>query len=525
MKWYLIFFSMFMLLMLAVSGCEKMSRKHQTLSWIKQNCVFPTTAGKSLAGKPCGPYLLPFQKEIIKSVFNDDGSVNKPGCFLYGCRKVSKSLLYSWMFYYLMSDPDRVGFQAPLVASSYSQTEVIFRFIREQVLLSGKTNFTIRKDYIQNKINSALVHKVYNSPESNFGGQPSAGIFDEINNYKDDKNMEAIETGMSLSEDKPIKLYAANPPESKEHFVLPLLKEAEKDSDFYVKKFSAPNKADFMDPKTWGKANPFIKEYLSSGKFENVYKFYEKQAALAKANKGKEISFRRLLLGQGVGADNLQWFDSTLIQVTDESVYKRNDLRWTVGVDLSAVKDFTAVSFNGYNEDTEELFIKPFLYLPNIDRKGKLLSNRFLKWEKEGFLKIQRKEVTDKEQIVSDFNNHVHKYNLKPEAVVFDPALASHYYDDFKQYNPMAVRYSGRQMTGAIREVERIGTAGKLHLIGENPCVRWQFNCCVVSQKSKGYCLLNRVSDQDSIDVPVAVTLGMKYIVDNPRKTYGAFFV
>lgn len=502
--------------------------EHETLSWIEQKCRFPTTAGKSLHGKPCGKYLLPFQREIITELFNPDTTVNKAGCFLYGCRKVSKSLLYSWIFYYLISDPERVGFQAPLVASSYSQTEIIFRFIKEQVLMDTqyKKDFLIRKDFIENKKTGSLIHKVYNSPESNYGGQPSGMIADEINNYADDRNMESIETGMALSEDKPIKLYAANPPEDKEHFVIPLLKECEKDPDFFVKKFSADPKLDPFDPQTWARANPFIAEYFKSKnkRFSNVFSYYKKQAALAKASKQKEISYRRLLLGQGVSASHTEWFDTSLIKAAGESVYNRDDLRWAVGIDLSAVKDFTALSFIGYS-DNEELFTKTFLYLPNLKKRKETQKKQFLLWEKQGFIKIQRKDVTDKEQIISDFKNFIHKYNIKPEAVIFDPALASHYYEDFKKYNPQTVYYSGRQMTASIREVERIGTAGKLYVIGKNPAILWQFKNCIVSQKSKGFCLLNRLSDHYSIDAAVAITLGMKYILDNPKKTYGAFYV
>ena len=391
----------------------------------------------------------------------------------------------------------------------------------------NKRNFTIRKDYLENKITGSLVHKVYNSPESNYGGQPSAAIFDEINNYQDDRNMEAIQTGMSLSEDKPIQLMAANPPEDKIHFVMNLLAECRKDTDFFVKDFSAPKNADWLLPETWALANPFIKEYLRTKgkKFKNVFEFYKKQAALAEKNKGKEISFRRLLLGQGVKSSDLEWFDVTLIQTADNSVFRNKNLRWVTGIDLSATRDFSALSLCGYDNDTEHLYIKPFLYLPNLKNRRKIQSKMFLDWEAKGFLKIQRSDVTNKEQIVNDFKEFRKKHNLKIEATMFDPALASHYYEDFKPYNPKTVYYSGRQMTGAIREVERIGLAKKLFLIGENPCVRWQFNNCIVSQKSKGYCLLNRAISENNIDCPVSVTLAMKYLVDNPKKSYSSFYV
>jgi len=90
-----------------------MPKAHEPLNWIGKNCHFPITAGKSLYGKPCEKFLLPFQRKIITELFNENGSVKTPGCFLYGCRKVSKNLLFSWVFHYLISDDARIGFQAP----------------------------------------------------------------------------------------------------------------------------------------------------------------------------------------------------------------------------------------------------------------------------------------------------------------------------------------------------------------------------------------------------------------------------
>ena len=501
---------------------------HKVLDWIGGNCKFPSKAGSQYFGKPVGKYLLPFQKEVITEIFDPAGKVRTPECFLYGCRKVSKSLLYSWITYYLITE--KIGFEMPLVASNYSQGFILFNFIREQVLLNKKEDiFRVRKDYIEHKTQGNRVHVVFNSAEANYGGQPSGAIFDEIGNYQDARNMESIETGMSLSEDKPIILKASNPPSDKSHFVLALLKQDESDPDCYVKKFSAGIKQDWADSETW-RINPFINEYfLSNGKkFKNVFDDYKKKCQVALNNKEKEISFRRLLLGQGISAKANEFIPVDKIKdfPDPDTVFKNKNLRYAVGIDLSSTRDATALSHIFYNEDSEDLFIKPFIYYPNIKNRRKSEQKRFRKWHEQGFIKIQDKKVTDKKQIVSDFKNFIDKFNLNPEAVSFDPACgASHWFEDFKDYKPNNVFYRGREMTPTIREFQRIGIAGKLHVINLNPAISWQFNNCLVSEKSKAYCLLDRATSLQSIDFPVATAIGFKHILENKKKALKGFNV
>ena len=195
--------------------------EHRVLDWISENCRFPSTAGAKFFKKKVGPHMLPFQKEILESVFNPDGSVNKPGVFLYGCRKVSKSMLFSWILFYLLANKSTAGFQCPIVASAFKQGGIIFDFVREMVLMSDfKSDFKILKDTITHKETGNKVYVVFNSPDSNFGGQASAGVFDEVGRYRDTRNMDAVLTSMSLSEDKPITLYASNPPDNPDgHFL------------------------------------------------------------------------------------------------------------------------------------------------------------------------------------------------------------------------------------------------------------------------------------------------------------------
>ena len=491
--------------------------EHRVMDWISENCRFPSTAGAKFFRKKVGQHILPFQKEILISVFNPDGTVNKPGVFLYGCRKVSKSMLFSWILFYLLANKSTAGFQCPIVASAFKQGGIIFDFVREMVLMSGfKNDFKILKDSIRNKETGNKVYVVFNSPDSNFGGQASAGVFDEVGRYRDMRNMDAVLTSMSLAEDKPIQLFASNPPDDDGHFIHDMISGVEKDTDFIVKKFCAPKAADIFDPQTW-RINPFIDKYFETRgqKFKNTYDYYVKEAELAKRSKEKELTFRKLLLGQSVQATGAVWLDTSQIKIAGEDIYKREDLRWSCGVDLSISADATAVCFVGYSENTEETFVKPLIYYPSLKNKGRAIAWQLRKWRDLGFIKIQ-KGVTDKQEIIEDIRLWIEQTGIKPEAVVFDPYAAQFWTDDIKDLNPILIKYRALEVTTPIRFMQRVCASGKLSIVGKNPAFIWHCKNALVSERSKAYCLLNRTSDWLNIDAGVASVLGLKHLIDNP---------
>ena len=74
-------------------------------------------------------------------------------------------------------------------------------------------------------------------------------------------------------------------------------------------------------------------------------------------------------------------------------------------------------------------------------------------------------------------------------------------------------------MTSAIREIERCGHDSGIYFVGEkmNDCVKWQWGNIQVSHKSRGFCLMDRISLRMNIDNPVSCSLAMKYFLDNPK--------
>ena len=495
---------------------------HKPLEWIKENVVFPPQAG-SIAGQKVGKYLLPFQVDFIKEILSPMGDIKK-SAFIFGCRKISKTFLYSAILFYLLNDVRRTGFEIPIVASVYEQGKILYNQILAQINTEElKQSFIIRKDYFINKETQSKLHVVYNASTSNLGIQSSGAVFDEIGAYQDDSNLQTIQSGMSLSEQQPLLLMASNPPETPEHFVVPLIRACEKDSDFIVKKFALPMDKDWQSESSWCETNPFLTEWkrTNGAKFQNVMNNYRMLFRRALETKESELSFRRLQLGQSINANYLEYIPTEKIKFVREFDYSRKDIRWACGIDLSQSHDFTAVSFCGWKQQTDELFVKSFLYLPNTTTRLPMEKKRFTTWNNLGFIEVQNTEVLNANQIFDDVQRFLSKTNIKLEGIQIDPSLASHYIEYFeKNFKLSKDKMTGANCTQSIRELERIGNSGGLKIIGENHALIWMFQNVLVSQKSKNYVLMNRQTPRANIDGPVSISLGLKYLLDHPKKKF-----
>ena len=338
--------------------------EHGPLAWISENVRFPSTAGPELYNKKVGPYLLDFQKEIIKGVLSPTYEIQK-SLWLIGSRKVSKSLIFSFITFAVVANKKHGGLQIALCGVSRGQGEVIFKMLKEIVSLSPiKDNFNIRRDHIENKLTKARVFAVYNTPSSNMGLQCSGAIGDDLAHHRSADNLDSILTSMSLAKN-PLRLFSSNPPETSDHFVWQKLKEAESEG-WIIKRFSIPKDKDVFNPESWRECNPFIDEYFNSGKrkFKSVFNFYLAQSKLAKQSGGKtEYLFRRYLCGQGVGLENSAFFSPDLIKIAPSSVLRQKGNRIAIGADISLSNDSTAIAIVATTPD-DKIYCKPFLFYP-----------------------------------------------------------------------------------------------------------------------------------------------------------------
>lgn len=493
-------------------------RPHQALSWISENCRFPLSSGKHLAGEKVGKHLLPFQRKIIKSIFDREGNVKK-SCFIFGCRKVSKTFLYSMCLWYLINDRKRKGWSAPVMASKFEQACLV----RTQLLSQkyDKKEVKFYEDRVLQKTTGSRLDFLTNSPGGALGLESDGLCADEIGAYRSDATLVNLTTGGSLSPDNFLSLFSSNPPQEDSHFIHDMIRRCDKNDDFKVFRFRLPATKDWTEERNWAVANPFLQEYFDSGgkRFDYVMKFYRSYFNNAISSKSYENSFRRFLLGQYIrGAST--FVDTSKIRIVDEEIYKQPGIRWNLGLDYSHSRDFTSVCLTGWNQAKGQIFLKPFLFLPNIKNRHKIQQIDFRNWESLNYLKIQDVDVLDGDDVAETVLKYLLKHKIVIEACVFDRALATHHLQKFSNFKCEAIRMTPREMTTPIREIERVAEDSNLHFVGENPCMSWMFENTLVNEKSKNYCIMDRASSRQSIDGPVSASLAMWWMLKNKKRDF-----
>ena len=191
---------------------------HRPLQWICDNLIFLPISGPKLSNQPVGKYLLSFQEKIITTTLKEDGTPNK-NIFLGYSRKISKSMMFSWLYNYLMHNKE--GYSLVSMASTFSQSDIIYRLIWDQIRLNKKID---EKEYrktleqMENKVKQNMLQKIFSEASSNLGlVNVSALLADEIGAMKSRENLNSIMSGLALAQVKPLLLFASNRPERPSH--------------------------------------------------------------------------------------------------------------------------------------------------------------------------------------------------------------------------------------------------------------------------------------------------------------------
>ena len=524
MSFFLILWSLIMQLQ-AIDTGQPARISHKPLHFIKTKLHFPPQAGPELKGKPIGDFILPFQEKIIKSALDRDGNFNKSTVFTGYSRKISKSLVYSLIFLYLLENKE--GLALVNMASTHGQSSVVFDQIRNLIAhspLGLKSKYLLRREWLENKETNTKLQRVYNSPDANLGLQPAALIADELSAMADKKNIQSIVTGMSLAPGGGLKLYASNPPES-EHWSTDFVDGLRTDDDSKVFDFSAPPESDISKPESWSAANPFVKHYVESKDkiYEGIYHWYRKEAQKACLSKTAELEFRKYALGQRVAMSAYKLCQSDQLKIADESIYQDKSLRVACGFDLSFRSDYTAASVVLFNEDTETFFIKPFLFLANLQNRYPSQRSLFKSWSEQNLIYLFNKPEINRHFVFKTIKDFLKEKNIKPEMFTADVALSKQWKLD-EHFKPITLEWqSPRNVTGAIRFLEKSISSGKVFLIGESAPARWHFECSLVARKSMGFCSVYRSSVHHSIDLVDATVTAVKFLSETKRKKFNYF--
>ena len=497
------------------------------LQWIKENLIFLPLSGPSLKGQKVGTHILDFQSDIIKSALNEDGSFNK-NVFMGFSRKISKSMIFSWIFNYLLEKKE--GMTLVNMASTFSQSNIIFSLIANQIKLNrfiNEEDYTIRRDYISNNKKHNTLNKIYSSASSNLGMlNVSCLIADEVGAMQSRENLNSILSGLSMAQGKPLLLFASNPSELPSHWSNDYLKTLRKDKDWVFYDFSANPKLDPHSKKAKMSANPFYAEYVRTKNpiLKSVHTFIDKESQRAKQSSENLVVYKRFQLGQRVSARAHTWVDVNHIKIADEKVLKDKSLRAILSFDLALSWDFCSCVLCLFNEKTEDIYLYPFLHIATTQHRPESQQVKFKAWHDQGHITIQGYNAINKSLFIAEIKEFLKKWDIKPEKYVWDRALSTGWTEEFSS-DPLLIKGTAFELSHAIRFIEARSKEGKLHFIGKNPALKTMFDSAYCSVKSKGYTLLDRATSRESIDGAVCCVLGTKYFIENRKQNFTGFSV
>ena len=495
-----------------------MVNKHSVIEFIESNLVFPRRAGLGLYKKPVK--LLPWQKGLIREVWNPQGKLLKDTIFISSCRKTGKSSLVAMLLCYLLFKNKDAFQEIPLLAGSFEQAKIgIYKILSEFLAVSKyASDSRIRKDRIE-LINNDSNSYVCSINENTLPGtQPTCVVNDELARCDSDKPLKNLTDGNLLSDDQ-LTFLLTNPCDLKlDHFSYGYLKLAEKEaknpkSKWAVRIFQADQKDDIFKLKTWERANP---NFQNKHYRPKLLRKYKTESELAKQNTLAETHFRRMFCGQWVTTDYSKWIDGTLWKQKQKDDY--GFVAW--GCDLALNKDRSALTIAEQTEDGGYYFrTKYYLPKPALEKYKARRRDETIEWAKEGWIELQDSEVLDQDQILEDIKQIVSKAQ-RVGPFHFDPACgAVSLANKIAQLGieTKAMPPYPRHMAPLVNELSRVND-GKIFYYDGNPVLLSDFrNTLLTSRQSRGYRTITRSSDKCSIDGAISSLLSVHSFLNSPE--------
>jgi phage terminase large subunit-like protein len=275
------------------------------------------------------------------------------------------------------------------------------------------------------------------------------------------------------------------------------------------------------DEELWKSVNPSLGIILSLEDFRNDFNE-------AKQIPGKWNNFKRLRLNiwnrsAALWLDAEKWESFGSSRFDDEHEFDATESDCFVGVDLSDVKDLTAITFAvidppGEIDDEDEEPDDPtnrivrfytVFFLPKETAEQRAIEDKvpYLEWIEQGHIIATEGNAVDYEAIRKYINDRrdINGWNIRK--IAFDPMYAQHLmtllnYDGFS-----CVRFpqTYRHLSPASKELERRILSGTLRH-NENPVMKWCVQNCSVETDTQGNIMPSKKKSHERIDgVPATV--------------------
>lgn len=441
-------------------------------------------------------------------------------------RKNGKTALAGALgLYHLIADGVR-GAEVDLAANSKEQAKIAFEFagnFAEGLNTKRHENLKVLRDSILFTAGKSKM-RVFAADASKLDGfGASCYILDEYHEARNTKLRDVLQSSQA-DRDNPLGIIITTAGFNKggvcyeyRSGCINVLEGLEDDPALFALIYTLDKGDDWTNPSVWVKANPNLGVTVRES-------FLRGQVKAAKTDKTSEV---------GIVTKNFNvWMDSKETWIPQETIVKqtiKDTLEESleklggslyVGVDLAAVRDFTAVS---YMQDVGDGTLRFFVdyYLPEESLEISPNREQYKDWQRRGFLKVTSGNVTDYDRILQDIKEVYNRYNISK--ISYDSWNATQFVINATAERLPMEPYS--QSIGAFnkptKELERLLLMGKA-FIGNNPITRFCFSNVVLKVDHNGNQKPSKSNNENKIDGVVAMIQALGGFLSSQD---GGFFI
>ena len=472
------------------------------------------------------PFLLfPWQEQIIRDIF---GTIKENGyrqfntAFVEICKKAGKSELAAAVALYMLCGDHEEGAEIYGCANDRQQASIVFDVARDMVIQNEYLSERIKIIESQKRLVYLPTRSIYQALSSEvaskYGYNVHACIFDELLGQSNRKLYETMTQGSGAARKQPLNFVITTAGSDRNSIcyevhqkALDILNGRKADPTFYPVVYSAPESADWTDPRVWMDANP------SLGRTVDL-EFYENRCNSAKENPAEEIQFRQFHLCQWTNTA-VRWMPMDKWDACRED-FTGDDLLGKpcyAGLDLSSTSDLTAlVLVFPPTNDEDQYRTLPFFWLPKDTLQLRVRRDHVMYdvWEKEGFIMTTEGNVVHYGFIEEFIRQLGEQYDIRE--IAYDRWNASMMVQALEDDGFTMVPFGQgfRDMSNPTKDLMRLVLDGSLRHNG-HPVLRWNIDNVFIRSDPAGNLKIDKEKSTEKVDGAVALVMALDRAMKN----------
>ncbi len=469
------------------------------------------------AGQPF--HLLPWQEEIVRNIFG----VIKPNgyrqfntVFVETCKKSGKSELAAAIALYMLCADGEEGAEIYGCANDRQQASIVYSVAREMALQSPALMKRVKIVESQKRIVYLPTRSVYQALSSEvaskYGYNVHACIFDELLGQPNRKLYDVMTRGSGAARKQPLNFVITTAGSDRNSIcwevhskAVDLLEGRKVDPTFYPVVYSAPEDADWTDPKVWRSVNPSLGVTVDE-------EFLHGMCESAKQNPAEEMQFRQFFLCQWTNTA-VRWmpmdkWDACAFPVDPDALRGRPCYG---GLDVSSTTDITAfvLVFPPRTED-EKYEILPFFWLPeeNVDLRVRRDHVPYDVWVRQGHVHTTEGNVVHYGFIEAFIEELGARYDIREIAFDRWGAVQMSQNLDGLGFTVVPFGQGFKDMSPASKELMKLTLERKL-AHGGHPVLRWMVDNIFIRTDPAGNIKPDKERSTEKIDGVVATVMAL----------------